>query len=704
MFLASGIRPVDVTGQRLEAIMAPGAKMRGRTPWFCWAALVVGAMMLIPGRGLVVQAVADDDASTSKSKAAADAEAGNVPLLADLVFGPVIERTVNDDNPELGDNFIDLDTGKLSSPPKELLKEGPRAFLDWCEARGIDAMGEGDMLLGFDMIAIPTAPGNWEPSPSVFAQLDLGKPGAPVPIVPHGKLPSTYMFKTREGRRGVLQIVTLNTEPYSTTIRYKLVKQGRTDGSSEASSRTTDTPQSDDSARPTTHRVVFVPKTGLKDKTSWTALSPTTPVDGKPYFMLMANVTLGGGFPVKLNDETLPAHGKERFTVKMTDGSNEELTVVVTRPDDTQETVKLVLDEPAAVEVDGETYTLSYGTSDVARDQPAETNKATIIVSWQPGGDEAADQDSEGDATESSKDESQGDVSQGSEMLRRLRRESAPILAAMAEEHGYGLEPGQVLRRVPPPFDPIRMKYYRTASPSQAEAIPAGPSAMLFRWEDGALVNWGMTFGQTSDEGIGLSGVIDAVAGIKGHRVEVAAEVAVDAIPGDWVVRPDAAKEQILAELETILREALSLPVRLVFRDVERTVYVARGDYRLTPLQGRPAEEKLILTDQTILTDPVEIFAKELVPDSGSGGGTGDFAEFLEWLGRWIGTPIKSEVSTLPMREISWALHGHSPATGEQRHEDHDAQLVLANVTKQTKLTFEKETRPVKILFVERAE
>jgi hypothetical protein len=289
-------------------------------------------------------------------------------------------------------------------------------------------------------------------------------------------------------------------------------------------------------------------------------------------------------------------------------------------------------------------------------------------------------------------------------MLRRLRRESAPILAAMAEEHGYGLEPGQVLRRVPPPFDPIRMKYYRTASPSQAEAIPAGPSAMLFRWEDGALVNWGMTFGQTSDEGIGLSGVIDAVAGIKGHRVEVAAEVAVDAIPGDWVVRPDAAKEQILAELETILREALSLPVRLVFRDVERTVYVARGDYRLTPLQGRPAEEKLILTDQTILTDPVEIFAKELVPDSGSGGGTGDFAEFLEWLGRWIGTPIKSEVSTLPMREISWALHGHSPATGEQRHEDHDAQLVLANVTKQTKLTFEKETRPVKILFVERAE
>ncbi|MEZ6071174.1 MAG: M56 family metallopeptidase [Pirellulales bacterium] len=61
LYLASGIRPVDVTGQRLEAIMSPGTRLRRRTPWFCWVVLVVGAMLLLPGRGFVHGA--DDEAA-----------------------------------------------------------------------------------------------------------------------------------------------------------------------------------------------------------------------------------------------------------------------------------------------------------------------------------------------------------------------------------------------------------------------------------------------------------------------------------------------------------------------------------------------------------------------------------------------------------------------------------------------------------------
>ena len=57
----------------------------------------------------------------------------------------------------------------------------------------------------------------------------------------------------------------------------------------------------------------------------------------------------------------------------------------------------------------------------------------------------------------------------------------------MAEKHGYRLEPGQSIRRVPPPFDPIQITSYRVSSPTQAQAIPDGPSAMCFRSDGGRL-------------------------------------------------------------------------------------------------------------------------------------------------------------------------------------------------------------------------
>ncbi|HEY3393885.1 MAG TPA: hypothetical protein VGK58_14330, partial [Lacipirellulaceae bacterium] len=97
-------------------------------------------------------------------------------------------------------------------------------------------------------------------------------------------------------------------------------------------------------------------------------------------------------------------------------------------------------------------------------------------------------------------------------------------------------------------------------------------------------------------------------------------------------------------------------------------------------------------------------FGTDLVPNSGAGGGTGEFEEFLGWLGRWIGTPIVSEVDLKPTNQVSWHLHERSPSTEQTRSEDHDAILVLGNITLQTGLTFTLEKRPVRILFVERVQ
>jgi hypothetical protein len=76
-----------------------------------------------------------------------------------------------------------------------------------------------------------------------------------------------------------------------------------------------------------------------------------------------------------------------------------------------------------------------------------------------------------------------------------IREASEPILAEMAEKHGYRLEPDQVIRRIAPPFPELRATYYKVGHPSQARFIQAPASAMTFLWNGEHLKNWGMTFG-----------------------------------------------------------------------------------------------------------------------------------------------------------------------------------------------------------------
>ena len=283
---------------------------------------------------------------------------------------------------------------------------------------------------------------------------------------------------------------------------------------------------------------------------------------------------------------------------------------------------------------------------------------------------------------------------------KNARRESTPILESMAKEHGYGLAADKVLLRVPRPFADIRMQYYRTGHPTQAQQDPRGPAAMLFYWQNDRLKHWGMTFGGQADKNDGyiLTSLIDRLIGMKTQQIDGSEELLEMRIPGDWVVRSGASKDQLLAQLTAILRNELSLPVTIKFRDVERPVYVAHGEYHFTPLPNWTSKFK----DPN--TDAIEIFGKELVPDSGAGGGRGSFSEFLDWVGQWIGTPIVSEVKNPPSREVSWWQHARSPCTEIMHNEDHDSKLVLEHVAAQTGMTFSQEERPIKILFVERAQ
>ncbi len=281
---------------------------------------------------------------------------------------------------------------------------------------------------------------------------------------------------------------------------------------------------------------------------------------------------------------------------------------------------------------------------------------------------------------------------QRGEKLRKLREEKEAILAELASKQGYRLEPEEILRHIAPPYPPRRAAYWRLANPNEF-GVPADREeprlVASYRW-DGKLHCEDFSMGSG---GWPLITVCDAVHRIKSQQISGPPELLQTPLPGDWVYREAVPDEVFARQFEAILRQELQLPIHLEFREVKREVYVARGDYHFTPSD-----------DKTGNLRGVQIYGRTKSPDAG--GCHGRFAQFLNWVGCWIDVPIVSEVKAHP-QQLLWRQHepageGARPATAAERREAHDPALVLHNVEQQTGLHFTKETRPVKVLFVER--
>jgi RNA polymerase sigma factor (sigma-70 family) len=278
---------------------------------------------------------------------------------------------------------------------------------------------------------------------------------------------------------------------------------------------------------------------------------------------------------------------------------------------------------------------------------------------------------------------------------RPARAEAPPAKDAAPEKSGddeftklYALPDGAVLKRVAPPFADARLAYYRKHHASQATAIPEGPTNMFFRWKDGKLSNWGMSFGGSASS---VPTIAEVLAGIYPQDIDGDGALLEEPVPGDFIVREGAPAEKVVARLDEILRKECALPVKLTLREVERDVFVVKGRWKSAPVEGRKENE-------------VELYGKQLVPNSGAGGGTDDFAGFLKAAGSFMGRRLVSEVEAPPRGKVSWYNNLRSPFTAEQRLEDTDPERVLKHLTEQTGLTFKEDRRKVRILFVERAE
>jgi hypothetical protein len=138
----------------------------------------------------------------------------------------VIERVV----PEA----IDFDSGKLASLPeavtkKENIAEAVLSAVGWMEREGMDAFADTRThFFGVGMRAIAQDKSQWEKltATQTVALLDasITQPSAYVPLEPLDGS-ATYAIQTREGGKGILQI--LGSTDEGVRLRYKMVQGGK---------------------------------------------------------------------------------------------------------------------------------------------------------------------------------------------------------------------------------------------------------------------------------------------------------------------------------------------------------------------------------------------------------------------------------------------------------------------------------------------
>jgi len=145
-------------------------------------------------------------------------------------FTQPITRTINS-TIEQKDCFIDFDNNKLFTPPADFGSLNDEQQKAWKQENGIDAISStsegGEGLWGEQMVVIPVAnEGFPRMNPSSFRNLlQRATPANPAVMTAIGELPKTYVFKTREGGMGLLQILEVQSKqkPNCIEIRYKMI-------------------------------------------------------------------------------------------------------------------------------------------------------------------------------------------------------------------------------------------------------------------------------------------------------------------------------------------------------------------------------------------------------------------------------------------------------------------------------------------------
>jgi len=149
--------------------------------------------------------------------------------------------------------------------------------------------------------------------------------------------------------------------------------------------------------------------------------------------------------------------------------------------------------------------------------------------------------------------------------------ESAEKVSRLLEDL-YALPEGRHLDIRPPPHPPKRLVLYRTWSPSQARAIPSGPTATIIVWRDDGPVVDRVCFG--CDDLVSLL----AHLGVRRDAIRVEGGLEDMQVIADVVKRDGATRDELLSELPGLLSERLDLDVSLQQVETMSRTLVLRGE------------------------------------------------------------------------------------------------------------------------------
>ncbi len=145
-------------------------------------------------------------------------------------FGPVIERVVPVEGATSGMHFINFETGNVVSPPADLPIRDEKAGQDWITRSGADVTAEelktGPRLWGHGCTFTEVFPEKWGTITADEARAEIQTAhlkGEAATRSPQA-VPAVFLFKTREGGLGALQIVGFTDNPRGVKLRYKLVQ------------------------------------------------------------------------------------------------------------------------------------------------------------------------------------------------------------------------------------------------------------------------------------------------------------------------------------------------------------------------------------------------------------------------------------------------------------------------------------------------
>jgi RNA polymerase sigma factor (sigma-70 family) len=235
----------------------------------------------------------------------------------------------------------------------------------------------------------------------------------------------------------------------------------------------------------------------------------------------------------------------------------------------------------------------------------------------------------------------------------------------------YGLEPGESLKRLEPPFPRERQAFWEQARREQGAGrggpfLPPNDFSLGVEYHNGTP-RWTYAGGNRN-----LFYVMQSVVGLASWEIHESVPRDLE-LPGDWVTRGGASREQMLDSLARIVSRKLGRTVRFEKQTMPREAVIVRGSFAFSPLWESSG-------DTIELFDTAPPYPSRPVSQTSP-----------------LSTVWESLQHRLERRVFDETGEGERPVKLRDYLYTGDKEVLLRNLSKQTSLRFEREPREMPV-------